>query len=77
VIERNIGDSLKRLQGQQKIVPEPMVGVSLRPNDPLAKRMPSTAVETRNVLIKVTMPKRTGRKRKRGSDDPFEFPDPP
>lgn len=26
-----------------------------------------------NVLLRVTVPKRTGRKRKRGSDDPFEF----
>ena len=25
-----------------------------------------------NVVLKVTVPKRTGRKRKRGSDDPFE-----
>lgn len=49
-----------------------MVGVSLRPDDPLAKRIPSTGVETRNVLVKVTLPKRTGRKRKRGSDAPFE-----
>ena len=33
--------------------------------------MPSVGVETRNVLIRVTLPKRTGRKRKRGSDEPF------
>ena len=26
-----------------------------------------------NVLLRVTVPKRTGRKRKRGSNDPFEF----
>jgi general transcription factor 3C polypeptide 5 (transcription factor C subunit 1) len=26
-----------------------------------------------NVLLRVTVPKRTGRKRKRGSDHPFEF----
>lgn len=49
-----------------------MVGVSLRPNDPLAKRIPSTGVDTRNVLVRVTVPKRTGRKRKRGTDEPFE-----
>jgi general transcription factor 3C polypeptide 5 (transcription factor C subunit 1) len=28
-------------------------------------------VATRNVLLKVTVPKRTGRKRKRGSDDQY------
>ena len=27
---------------------------------------------THNIVVKVTVPKRTGRKRKRGSDDPFE-----
>ena len=27
---------------------------------------------TRNVVVKITVPKRTGRKRKRGSDGPFE-----
>lgn len=26
---------------------------------------------TNNILLKITVPKRTGRKRKRGSDDPF------
>jgi general transcription factor 3C polypeptide 5 (transcription factor C subunit 1) len=51
---------------------EPVAGVSLRPNDPFVKKLSSTAVSTQNVLIKVTVPKRTGRKRKRGSDGPFE-----
>lgn len=50
---------------------EPIIGVSLRPKDPFAKKIVSTAVESRNVLIKVTLPKRTGRKRKRGSDKSF------
>jgi len=50
---------------------EPVVGVSLRPHDPLAKKIASTAVPTQNVLIKVSLPKWTGRKRKRGSDGPF------
>ena len=48
------------------------MGVSLRPNDPFAKKLSSTAVGTQNVLIKVAVPKRTGRKRKRGSSGPFE-----
>lgn len=49
----------------------PVAGVSLRPNDPFAKKLSSTAYATQNVLIKVTIPKRTGRKRKGGSDEPF------
>lgn len=50
---------------------KPVVGVSLRPNDPLAKRIPSTRVSTQDILVKVSVPGRTGRKRKRGSDEPF------
>ena len=53
---------------------EPVAGVSLRPNDPVAKKLPSTAISTQNVLIKLTVPKRTGRKRKRGSDETFDVP---
>jgi general transcription factor 3C polypeptide 5 (transcription factor C subunit 1) len=49
----------------------PVAGVCLRPDDPFAKKLSSTATQTQNVLIKVTVPKRTGRKRKRGSDEPF------
>lgn len=45
--------------------------MSLRPNDPFAKRLLSTPVTTHNLLLKVTVPKRTGRKRKRGSSGPF------
>lgn len=49
----------------------PVVGLSLRPHDPLAKKLDSTPTSTHNVLIKVSLPKSTGRKRKRGTDDPF------
>ena len=45
--------------------------MSLRPDDPFAKRLLSTPVRTNNLLLKVTVPKRTGRKRKRGSSGPF------
>lgn len=45
--------------------------MSLRPDDPFAKRMLAIPVTTNNVLLKVTVPKRTGRKRKRGSAGPF------
>jgi general transcription factor 3C polypeptide 5 (transcription factor C subunit 1) len=48
-----------------------VISVSLRPDDPLAKRLLSTPVATNNLLLRVTVPKRTGRKRKRGSSGPF------
>ena len=57
--------------GSKKDHAVPVAGVSLRPNDPLAKKLASTGVETHNVLVKVTVPKRTGRKRKRGSNEPW------
>lgn len=47
------------------------MSVSLRPDDPLAKRLLATPVPTNNLLLKVSAPKRTGRKRKRGSSGPF------
>ncbi|KAF2024537.1 hypothetical protein EK21DRAFT_78495 [Setomelanomma holmii] len=54
---------------------EQLLSLSLRPDDPFAKRLLSTAVTTNNLLLKVTVPKRTGRKRKRGSDGPFLSPE--
>lgn len=48
-----------------------LISASLRPDDPFAKRLLSTPVPTSNLLLKVTVPKRTGRKRKRGSSGPF------
>ncbi|KAI4848864.1 hypothetical protein E4T45_06152, partial [Aureobasidium sp. EXF-8846] len=49
------------------------VGLSLRPHDPLVKKLVSKEMPVQNVLLRVTVPKRTGRKRKRGSNYPFEF----
>ncbi|KAF1969381.1 hypothetical protein BU23DRAFT_539674 [Bimuria novae-zelandiae CBS 107.79] len=48
-----------------------LISVSLRPDDPLAKRLLATPVPTNNLLLRVTVPKRTGRKRRRGSSGPF------
>jgi general transcription factor 3C polypeptide 5 (transcription factor C subunit 1) len=48
-----------------------LISVSLRPDDPFAKRLLSAAVTTNNLLLKVTVPKRTGRKRKSGTSGPF------
>ena len=48
-----------------------LISVSLRPDDPFAKRLLSTPVRTNNLLLKVTVPKRTGRRRRRGTSGPF------
>ena len=71
MLDHTVRDSLLAPKGE---VEEPVVGVSLRTNDPLAKKISSVGVDTRNILVKVTLPKRTGRKRKRGSNEPFEEP---
>jgi general transcription factor 3C polypeptide 5 (transcription factor C subunit 1) len=43
----------------------------LRPEDVMARPIQSMSCPSNNVLLKVTVPKWTGRKRKRGSDEPF------
>lgn len=50
---------------------EACVPLYTRPNDPLAGRILSRNHETNNILLKITVPKRTGRKRRRGTDEPF------
>ncbi|KAI0169518.1 hypothetical protein GGR52DRAFT_550383 [Hypoxylon sp. FL1284] len=42
-----------------------------RPDNPTSKPIVSHLAPTNNILLKITVPKRTGRKRKRGTDDPF------
>jgi hypothetical protein len=53
---------------------EPQKGIPLylRPSDPMCAPIASHNAATNNLLIKVTVPKRTGRKRKRGSQDVFQ-----
>ncbi|KAI1849403.1 hypothetical protein JX265_008557 [Neoarthrinium moseri] len=43
----------------------------LRPQVPTTKPIMSHNAASNNVVLKITVPKRTGRKRKRGSDEPF------
>lgn len=43
----------------------------LRPDVPTTKPILSHNAASNNVVLKITVPKRTGRKRKRGSDEPF------
>lgn len=55
--------------------PDTSVNLTLRPEDAMARPVHSTSVPSSNVLLRVTVPKRTGRKRKRGSDEPFTGPE--
>lgn len=43
-----------------------------RPDDPMCNGVMPQVVKTNDVLLKITVPKRTGRKRKRGSLDPYQ-----
>lgn len=50
---------------------EKPLGLKFRPDDPASRTVVSYQRQTDNLLLSITVPKRTGRKRKRGSDDPF------
>ncbi|KAJ5626616.1 hypothetical protein N7528_004043 [Penicillium herquei] len=56
--------------------PDTAARLVLRPEDALSRPLMSTSSATNNLLLKITVPKRTGRKRKRGSNDPFTDPAP-
>ncbi|CAD6502891.1 BgTH12-02565 [Blumeria graminis f. sp. triticale] len=51
--------------------PEDCVPLYLRYNDKMCVPILSRNTPTNNILLKITVPKRTGRKRKRGSQEPF------
>lgn len=78
MIVRNIDNGLKtfgngpafsRIVRAESI--EGCVPLYLRHNDIMSTPILSRNIPTNNVLLKITVPKRTGRKRKRGSDSPF------
>ncbi|CAG7917843.1 unnamed protein product [Penicillium olsonii] len=78
-IVRNVDKAIETLQGDAGIKSildpdkeDPQANLVLRPGDAMARPVQSTHVPSNNVLLKVTVPKRTGRKRKLGSDGPFE-----
>ncbi len=50
------------------------IGLYLRPEDRMSKPMMSHNVATRNVVVRIVVPKRTGRRRKKGSNGPFLDP---
>ncbi|PSS00793.1 RNA polymerase III transcription factor IIIC subunit-domain-containing protein, partial [Coniella lustricola] len=54
--------------------PHLSVPIYLHPEDPTSRPMMSHYASSHNIVFKVTVPKRTGRKRKRGSDEPWQGP---
>lgn len=77
-VVRNVDKAIETLQGDSgiKTILNPANGgalanLVLRPEDAMARSVQSTSIQSNNVLLKVTVPKRTGRKRKRGSNEPF------
>ncbi|KAJ5051009.1 uncharacterized protein L3040_002875 [Drepanopeziza brunnea f. sp. 'multigermtubi'] len=51
--------------------PEESIPLYIRHEDPMCVPILSRNAPTNNVLLKITVPKRTGRKRKRGSQEPY------
>ncbi|EAW14850.1 transcription factor TFIIIC subunit TFC1 [Aspergillus clavatus NRRL 1] len=77
-IIKNIDRALETLEGNagiSKILNPPKADAPahllLRPEDAMSRPLKSTSSAANNILLKVTVPRRTGRKRKRGSDEPF------
>ncbi|KAJ5512133.1 Transcription factor IIIC subunit 5 [Penicillium fimorum] len=75
---RNVDKAIETLQGDAgiKTILNPdkdgtLANLVFRPEDAMARSVQSTIVQSNNVLLKVTVPKRTGRKRKRGSNEAF------
>ncbi|RDW92801.1 transcription factor TFIIIC subunit TFC1 [Aspergillus mulundensis] len=78
-IIRNVDKAIDTLQGNagiKKILdppkPDASASLSLRPEDVMARPLQSICSPSNNILLQVTVPKRTGRKRKRGSNEPFQ-----
>ncbi|KAI1615263.1 RNA polymerase III transcription factor IIIC subunit-domain-containing protein [Exophiala viscosa] len=51
---------------------EKPLGLKFRPHDPAGRTVIPHNKQTNNLLLSITVPKRTGRKRKRGSGEPFQ-----
>ena len=51
--------------------PDECIPLYLRLKDPTCAPILSQSTSTQNVVLKITVPKRTGRRRKKGSQDPF------
>lgn len=47
------------------------LALQLRSEDPFRRPIHSKSATTSNIVLRITVPRRTGRKRKRGSTEPF------
>ena len=80
-IVKNVQKGIEMLGGPDAItemIRDPnyrTLNLNFHPEDPATRGVISNNPSTNNVLLKITVPKRTGRKRKRGSDDPFREDD--
>ncbi|KAL4938973.1 hypothetical protein BDV06DRAFT_231342 [Aspergillus oleicola] len=77
-IIKNVDKAIDTLQGHAGIIKtlnppkaDTPANLVLRPEDAMARPLQSTSSASNNILLQVTVPKRTGRKRKRGSNEPF------
>lgn len=77
-VVRNVDKAVQTLGGDQAIKTflrydhaEKPIHLKFHPEDPFSQPILSVNTQTNNVLLKITVPRRTGRKRKRGSNDPF------
>ncbi|KAL5340579.1 RNA polymerase III transcription factor IIIC subunit-domain-containing protein [Aspergillus crustosus] len=77
-IIKNVDKAIATLQGSAGITkvlnppkPDTPANLKLRPEDAMSRPLQSISTPSNNILLKVTVPKRTGRRRKRGSDEPF------
>ncbi|KAK2763152.1 tau 95 subunit of transcription factor TFIIIC [Arachnomyces sp. PD_36] len=72
-IVKNIDKGIETLQGDSGISQAcAPASLSLRPEDALSRPLKSTSSAANNVLLRVVVPKRTGRRRKKGSGGEFE-----
>jgi general transcription factor 3C polypeptide 5 (transcription factor C subunit 1) len=69
IILRILADSTLQILDSENI--EACVPLYLRHNNPMSVPILSRNNATDNILLKITVPKRTGRKRKRGSQETF------
>ncbi|KIW92686.1 uncharacterized protein Z519_06533 [Cladophialophora bantiana CBS 173.52] len=67
---RMLGGPTEILQSLEPGWDKPL-GLKFQPDDPSCRAVLSYNKPTNNLLLKVTVPGRTGRKRKRGSDEPY------
>jgi len=78
-IVKNVDKAICMLGGSPAIAQilekdsEKPMSLNFHPGDPAARPLLSINATTNNILLKITVPKRTGRKRKRGSADPFTY----